>query len=63
MKIIIRYCLPWGNFSNKVINIEPDQDIKILQQQVERKFEIKPKRQILTYKRDGFTVTSFPSLS
>lgn len=61
MKIIVRYCLPWGNFSNQAVYVEADMDIEEIRQQVEKKFEIKPKWQVLKYKRDGFTVnTHFP---
>jgi len=55
MRLIVRYCLPWGNFSNQAINIEDYEDVKTLQQQIEKKFDIKPKKQILKFKRDGIT--------
>jgi len=60
MRLIVRYCLPWGNFSNQAINIEDYEDVRTLQQQIEKKFDIKPKKQILKFKRDGITFKLVP---
>ena len=58
MKIIVRYCLPWGNFSTQAVYVDSDLDVGDLKRQIEKKFDIKVKKQVLKYKRDGTVVRS-----
>lgn len=53
----MRYCLPWGNFSTQAIDIEPDATVETLQGKIFEKFNIPIKKQLIKFKRDGFTVT------
>ena len=58
MRIIVRYCLPWGNFSTQAIDIDPDAPVETLQGKIFEKFNIPIKKQLIKFKRDGFTVTT-----
>jgi GLUT4 regulating protein TUG. len=57
MRLIIRYCLPWGNFSTQAIEIDPQADINQLLEKVSEKFGLPKNKQILKFKRDGITVS------
>lgn len=56
MRIIIRHCSPWGNFTTHGFDMEGLTDIAELQDKILEKFSIPKKLQILRYKRDGVTV-------
>mgnify|MGYP003878007455 CR=1 FL=1 len=59
MRIIVRYCLPWGNFSTQAIDIEPNATVETLQAKIFEKFNIPIRRQLIKFKRDGFSVIAW----
>ncbi len=59
MKVIIRYCLQWGNFTTQAINIEEDADVSALQAKIKEKFDVTESQQVLKFKKDGVTVKIF----
>ena len=59
IRIIVRNCLSWGNFSTKAIEIDPSADIDTLQLCIEEKFLIPKSNQNIKFKRDGYTVMNF----
>ena len=58
IRIIVRHCLPWGNFSTQAIEIDSLADVDTLQQCIEEKFHIPRINQTIKFKRDGYTVTT-----
>jgi hypothetical protein len=58
MRLIVRYCQTWGNFSTHTIEISPEADVGELIQKISERFDIPKKKQSLKFKRDGFTVGS-----
>ena len=40
MRVILRYCLPWGNFLSQVINIDKEYFLENLQTTIFEKFQI-----------------------
>ena len=56
MRIIIRHCSAWGNFTTHGLDIEAEADISILNKMLTEKIGIPEKSQILVFKRDGVTV-------
>ena len=63
MRIIVRHCLPWGNFSTQAIDIDPEAQVDVLQSKIYDKFNIPKVKQIIKFKRDGFTVQILRFLS
>jgi hypothetical protein len=58
MRIIIRHCLPWGNFATSAIEIEPYVDVSVLMDKIHDRFHIDKAKQVLKYKTSGNTVPS-----
>ena len=56
MRIILRYILPWGNLSTKAIDLDSLDTIETLKNKIWKKFGIPINKQIIKYKRDGFSV-------
>jgi len=56
MKLIIRYCLQWGNFTTQAINIDEDADVSALQAKIKEKFDVVESQQVLKFKKDGATI-------
>ncbi len=56
MRIIIRHCLPWGNFATNAIEIEPYLDVSVLMDKINDRFHIEKAKQVLKYKTSGNTV-------
>lgn len=51
MRIILRYCLPYGNFSTQGTEVEEDATVADLQAKIKEKMGIDPKHQILKLKK------------
>ena len=62
MRIIVRHCLPWGNFATQGLEIDHNADVSVLMDRISDTFHIAKSKQILKYKRDGITVYSFKFL-
>lgn len=60
MRIIIRHCSAWGNFTTHGLDIDAEADISILNKMLVEKFDIPEKSQILVLKRDGVTIKLLP---
>lgn len=59
MRVLVRYLLPFGNYSTSAIELDPvKQNAIYLRRQIYQKFKIPPSRQIIKYHRDGFHVLS-----
>lgn len=56
MRIIIRHCLPWGNFATNAIEIDPYSDVSVLMDRIEERFHIEKAKQVLKYKKSGGAV-------
>ena len=56
MRIIVRYSLPWGNFSTQAIEIEPNASVDTLQTKLFQRFNVPVRNQLIKFKRDGLIV-------
>ena len=56
MKIIVRYCQQWANFTTKMIEILDDDTLVSLKKKVAEKFHLKTPRFFLKINKDGFNV-------
>jgi len=57
MRILVRYCLPFGNYSTAAIEVDTQKQVVAqLRKQIFIKFKIPPSRQIIKMTRDGFQV-------
>lgn len=56
MRVIIRYCLPWGNHSTAVIEINVDTSVNDLILKVSDRFKINSNKLILKMERDDYMV-------
>ena len=59
MRIIVRHCLPWGNYKTQAIELDPTADVDILREKIQEKFGVSKEKQVLKFKRDGVTVSFF----
>jgi len=56
MKVLVRYCQQWTNFSTKTLEILDDDTLESLERKISEKFKLGSQKFILKLIRDGFTV-------
>ncbi len=59
MRIILRYCLPWGGYYTVPIEINFDAKIEEVRKKVNEKFQLPEKHQLLKFYRDKYIVIIF----
>jgi len=62
MKLILRYCLPFGNVTTQVFEVDAEADVDVLYESVARKLNVPKSKQTLKSKLDGKIVIAFPIL-
>ena len=53
MKLILRYCLPWGNITTQVFEVDPTADVDVLYELIAKKLNVPKSKQTLKSKTDG----------
>lgn len=56
MRLLIRYCLPWGNFRTKGVDLNEKMLVSSLKEHIERIFSVPKSLQILKIKKSGLTL-------
>lgn len=59
MKLILRYCLPWGNVTTQVFEVDAEADVDVLYDMVAKKLNVPKSKHTLKSKMDGKIVISF----
>ena len=56
MKVLVRFCQQWANYSPKTLDILDEDTVDTLQHKVSQKFRLESQKFILKLNKDGFNV-------
>lgn len=63
MKLILRYCLPWGSITTQVFEVDPAADVDVLYELIAKKLNVPKSKQTLKSKNDGKIFKLTPGFS
>lgn len=62
MKVVVRFCNQWGNFSTKTLDFSDDETFFTFKAKIAQKFLLKGENFILKIMRDGFYVKFYKKI-